>query len=154
MTTLTDKIKAADVMVREPLCVQRSTTIQELVRLFEENSISGAPVIDSQGRVVGVVSKTDLIRRCTEGSSEFAPALFFELMSDHGGADADLSRNEHICVEDFMTEYPVTVKPGTFASAVARRMYEGRIHRVVVIDEERFPVGIITSLDLLGMYPG
>jgi CBS domain-containing protein len=135
------------------VCVERSTTIRQLARVFEENQISGAPVVDKEGRVVGVVSKTDLIRRCAEGTIDVPPAYLFELLGEQAGDDEQVIPEPLICVEDFMTEDPVTVVPKTPAGEVARLMVEGRFHRVVVVDDDRFPIGIITSLDLLGTYP-
>ncbi len=58
-----------------------------------------------------------------------------------------------VCVEDFMTEDPLMVSPEVPAAAVAKMMFEKRIHRVIVVDGERFPIGMITSLDLLGAFP-
>ncbi len=55
-------LTARDVMTLEPVCVGPATTIRELARLFEENEISGAPVVNRSGRLVGVVSTTDLVR--------------------------------------------------------------------------------------------
>jgi CBS domain-containing protein len=55
-------------------------------------------------------------------------------------------------VEDIMTEDPLMVSPDVSATLVARQMFEQRVHRVVVVDEEKRPIGIITSLDLLGSY--
>jgi CBS domain-containing protein len=59
-----------------------------------------------------------------------------------------------VCVQDFMTEDPITVAPNTAVERVAQIMYQKRIHRVVVVDEENFPLGILTTLDLLGAFPG
>jgi len=153
MTALTTELQAKDVMVPEPVCVEPSTTIRQLARVFQEHDISGAPVVDAQGHVVGIVSKTDLIRRCWEGTLDFPPAYLFEVVSEQGGADADVLPEPTVCVQDFMTEDPATVAPDTPAGEVARLMSEGRFHRVVVVDRERFPVGMITSLDLLGVFP-
>lgn len=155
MAVVRSEIKARDVMTADPICVAPSTTIRELARVFEENEISGAPVVDQQGRVIGIVSKTDLIRRCIEGTVDIPPAYLFEVLSEQGNEEgvAEVIPEPLICVEDFMTEDPLMVSPDVSAATVARQMYEHRIHRVVVADEERFPLGIITSLDLLRVFP-
>jgi CBS domain-containing protein len=153
MPALRNELKARNVMVPEPVCVEPSTTMRQLARVFEENEISGAPVVDKEGRVIGVVSKTDLIRRCSEGTENAPPAYLFEVLRDQSGEDEEVIPEALICVEDFMTEDPVTVSPETAAGEVARLMFERRIHRVVVVDDGRFPIGIITSLDLLGAFP-
>ncbi len=157
MTTAKTDLRARDVMTAEPVTVEPSTSIRQLARIFEENEISGAPVVDQDGRVIGVVSKTDLIRRCSEGTSEQAPGYLFEAISEQGEEDDETGEvlpEPLICVEDFMTDSPVTVTPQTPVARIARMMFDGHIHRVVVVDEDRVPVGIITSLDLLGVFSG
>lgn len=154
MTALKTDLKAKDIMSAEPECVEASTTVRELARLFEEYEISGAPVVDAQDRVIGVVSKTDLIRRCSEGTNDIPPAYLFEILSDQGGNEnvSEVIPEPLVCVGDFMTEDPVTVTQNTPVDFIARLMHEKHIHRVIVVDEERFPLGIITSLDLLGVF--
>lgn len=147
-------LRARDVMTPEPVCVEPTTTILELARTFEENEISGAPVVDRQGRLVGVVSKTDLIRCCMEGNGQRPPAYMFESLNEQGTDEfeEDLPPEVPVCVEDFMSTEPETVRPETPLVAVGRLVVGARIHRVIVVDEETFPVGIITTLDLLGRF--
>ena len=144
---------AKEIMTPEPVCAKPSMTIRELARLFEEHEISGCPVVDAEGRVIGVVSKTDLIRRCTQGAPDRPPGYLFELIGKSEGMTSELVPEPLICVQDFMSEGTVTVSPETPASKIASIMFRSRVHRVVVVDEKRFPVGIITSLDLLGVFP-
>lgn len=129
-------------------------TVRQLARIFEENDISSAPVIDNEGHVIGIASKSDLIRRCAQGTADIAPRQLFEIIferhreqHDH---DEELMLEPPVCVEDVMTHDPVSVTPNTPVDDVARLMADKRIHRVVVVDDDRFLVGIITSLDLLG----
>jgi CBS domain-containing protein len=123
-----------------------------LARLFEENEISGCPVVSGEGRVIGVVSKTDLLRRCSEGTPDQPPGFLLEVISD--GEDEELIPEPLICVDDFMTEGAATVSPSTPVGRVAALMVERRIHRAIVVDSENFPLGVITTLDLLGAFPG
>lgn len=154
MAVLKAELKASDVMTREPVCVEPSTCIRSLARAFEDNEISGAPVIDADGRVVGVVSKTDLIRRCSEGSADVPPAYLFEVLCEQESVDdaTDLPPETLFCVEDFMSEDPLMVSPEMSAAAIARELHERRIHRVIVVDADRRPLGVVTSLDLLGHF--
>lgn len=147
--------KAADIMTPEPVCAEPSTRLRELARLFEEHEISGMPVVNQEGRVVGVVSKTDLIRRCVEGTAEIPPAYLFEILCEQGEDEpGGVMPEPLVCVQDIMTEDPLTVARDVSVGTIARLMYENRIHRVIVVDKENFPVGIITSMDLLGAFPG
>lgn len=151
---------AEDIMTPDPVCAEPATTIRQLARLFEENDISGCPVVNQEGKVVGVVSKTDLIRRCSEGTRDIPPAYLFEIVCEQGGEDgaeddgADPPIPEPlVCVQDFMTESAVTVRPQTPVHEVAALMAERHIHRVIVVDEEQFPLGVITALDVLKVFP-
>lgn len=143
-----------EIMSKEPVCADGSMTIRQLARLLEENEISGAPVVGPDGRVIGVVSKSDLIRRATEAVGE--PTYYFESLDDDVEEDdvrPGLETPASILVEDIMTPEAITAGPGERISDVARRMAEARVHRIIVIDRERFPLGIVTSLDILRIYP-
>jgi CBS domain-containing protein len=141
---------AQHIMSKEPVCAEPSMTIRQLARLLEENEISGCPVSDAEGRVIGVVSRTDLVRCCTEGTRDYSPGALFGVLSDESD---DVIPEPTVRVEDFMSEGAATVSPNTALERVAALMVERRIHRVVVVDRENFPLGIITSLDLLGAFP-
>ena len=145
-TATTQLVKS--IMTAKPLCVSMGTTVRELAELLIENEISGAPVIDMQERVVGVVSKTDLLDRCLHQSSDSSGSFMGTLA---GGLEIEVEFNadELGTVEEFMSVDPVTVAPDDSVAKVARRMAEERIHRVVVVDDERRVCGIVTSLDLL-----
>ena len=146
---------AQGIMTPEPVCAEPSTTIRQLARLFEENEISGCPVVNQEGKVIGIVSKTDLIRRCSEGTANIPPAYLFEVVCEQG-EDADDTGpipEPLICVQDFMTESAVTVRPSATVYEVAALMVDKHIHRVVVVDEEDFPLGMITTLDVLKVFP-
>ncbi len=156
MSIVKTELRARDVMTPDPVCVSPSTTIRELARIFEENEVSGAPVVDKEGKVIGVVSKTDLIRRCAQGTDDIPPAYLFEVLNEQETDEDETSEvmpEPLVCVEDFMTEDPLMVAPDVSAGKVARMMHESRVHRVIVADEEQFPIGIITSLDLLAEFP-
>lgn len=147
------RLRACDVMTAEPVCVRPSMRIRELARTFEDNEISGAPVVDHRGRVIGIVSKTDLIRRCMEGTADIPPAYLFEVLSEETDEEdeetLEVVPEPMVCVEDFMTEDPVTVTPDQPVKAIAKVMSAKHIHRVIVVDEGDYPLGIITSMDLL-----
>lgn len=155
MTTTKSGLLAQDIMSRNPIAVSPAASMRELARVFEEKKISGAPVVDAAGCIVGVVSTTDLIRRTVQGDGKdnLPPAYLYEIIREHAGQKPWENIPESlVCVSDIMTADPVTVSPMTKAVTVAQRMFERRIHRVVVVDDASRPIGIITSLDLLGVF--
>ncbi len=144
---------ARDIMTPEPISVSTGTTVRELARILIENQISGVPVVDPQDRVVGVVSKTDLLQRCLDGPVDDADESFFVALAEGTDDRSSFELQELGTVEDFMSAGPVTVLPTDSVNEVARRMVEDRIHRVIVTDEEQHLLGIVTSLDLLMVFP-
>ncbi len=141
---------ARDIMSPEPVCVEEGMSIREVARIFEENEISGAPVVDGGGKLVGVVSRSDLIRRYTDGDTEIDASTLIELFGSNGDADDEGPMPERfMSVEEFMTAETITASPTTALHEVAARMVGARVHRVIIVDKEQIPVGIVTSLDLV-----
>jgi CBS domain-containing protein len=146
------RAKVKDVMNPDIMTVGDDMTTDELVRFLNEREISGAPVVDGQGHLVGVVSMTDIGRNLAE-PSDFSspPSEFYRDTADEVTLE-DLGQrfvDEHtVTVRQVMT--PVVHQVPLTASVVdaARIMIENHIHRLVVT-EKRQPVGIVTSMDLL-----
>lgn len=152
-TAVVKRVLVRDVMTSEPVCFERGATIRHIAGTFEEFEISGAPVVETGGRVIGIVTKSDLIRRCTEGMADQPPGYLFELLSEEAGEDVELVPEALIVVEDFMSTDLVTARGDEAVSIVARRLADARVHRAIVVDDEMMPVGIVTSLDILDAFP-
>jgi CBS domain-containing protein len=152
----TISMPADELMTRDPVCVSPEMPLAELARTFRDHEISGAPVIDSAGKVVGVVSMTDILRRCAEGTGQLPPAYLFETLAEQGEDEetSEVLPETDITVADIMTEDPITVSPATPLKVVAEMMAAQRVHRIIVVDPDNEPVGIITSLDLIGLCAG
>lgn len=141
--------RVKDVMNPDIMTVADDMTTDELARYLTEREISGAPVVDSQGCVIGVVSMTDIGRHLAE-PSEFASSRrseFYDL-----GGDATLEERfleeSAVAVRDVMTPVVQHVPANAAIAEAARIMVEQHIHRLVVTQGKE-PVGIITSMDLL-----
>jgi CBS domain-containing protein len=151
-------ITAADVMNPNVLVVQEDMTVEELARFLVESEISGAPVVDPTGRLVGVVSVTDLARSVAEGTDltpDRSNPDFF--VSEWGGT---LRRDEveelrfggetEMRARDIMTPAIYSVDAETPIPEVAETLINSHIHRLLVTSGEKV-VGIVTSSDLLGL---
>jgi predicted transcriptional regulator len=143
-----------DLMNPDIMTVTDEMTTEELARYLVEREISGAPVVDSQGHLIGVVSMTDIGRNLAEPS---------DLTSSRGSSfyrdDVDLTLEDlgqryveerPVTVRDVMTPTIHQVSVTASVAEVARIMVEQHIHRLVVTQGKE-PVGIITSMDLLKM---
>ncbi len=145
-------LTAGDIMTPEPVCAEPQMSIRALVELLEGAGVSGAPVVDQQGAVIGVVSKSDLLHACLERAEDYEPAYLYELIrgdeeEDVGPASSFPEPELH--VENFMTEDPLTVSPGAPLTELAALMLDSRVHRVIVVDAESLPLGVVTSLDIV-----
>src|SRR5688572_19306175 len=144
-----------DLMNPDVMTVADEMTTDELARYLIEREISGAPVVDSQGHLIGVVSMTDIGRNMAEPSDfESSRTLGFyrDVAPDLTLDDAAerYVQEEAVTVRDVMT--PVIHQVSTTASVreAARIMVDHHIHRLVVTQGKE-PVGIITSMDVLKM---
>ena len=131
-----------NLMTRNVICVRSDVTANELIMTLFENGISGAPVLDAEGRLVGMVSKTDLLRDSYET---------VELAEDnlrrhaHGGAE----NNSRSCVRDLMTTTVSSLpESATIAEAVALMALEG-VRKIPILDAKEQVVGIISASDVL-----
>ncbi len=149
----TTRRQVSDIMTRDPICVTADMTARELARVLEANEISGVPVVDTLDRLIGVVSKTDLLRRCVEGPIGSRPGTMFESLARGLADDVDLDPGRLGSVAEFMSPYPIVASPDEPIKAVARQMAEERVHRVIVVDDQRLVLGIVTSLDFLKAFP-
>jgi CBS domain-containing protein len=141
-----------DVMNPDIMTVSDDMTTDELARYLTEREISGAPVVNSQGHLVGVVSMTDIARYLAE-PSEFESSRrseFYRDISDDVTLDFEQGVLEEraVAVRDVMTPVVHHVSASAPVAEAARIMVEHHIHRLVVT-QAREPVGIITSMDVL-----
>lgn len=151
-------ITAADVMNPNVLMVQEDMTVEELASFLVENEISGAPVVDPTGRLVGVVSVTDLARSVARGTDLAAdqsnPDFFVrewgETLRRDEVEELRFGEENEMRVRDMMTPAIYSVDAETAIPEVAETLINSHIHRLLVTSGERV-VGIVTSSDLLGL---
>ncbi len=141
----------ADWMNRDLLTVTPNTPLSEAVKLLVDRHIGGLPVIDDAGKLVGVISESDLMWR--EQGLEQPPYMIFL-----GGViyfknpltyDRDLHKALGQTVGEVMTPHAISITANTSLPDAARIMHEKKIHRLPVVDENQHPIGIITEGDIV-----
>jgi CBS domain-containing protein len=142
-----------DVMNPDIMTVPDDMATDVLMRYLTEHEISGAPVVDGQGHLVGVVSMTDVARHMGESSdveSSRSPDFYRDVAPDLTLEDLGQRYVEEraATVRDVMTPVIQQVPVTASVAEAARLMVEHHIHRLVVT-QGRQPVGILTSMDLL-----
>ncbi len=149
-------LTARDIMNADVITVAEDMTVQELAALFTEKMISGTPVVDDAGKLVGVVSLSDIVRTGTQRSGitidPLKSAYYLQGWEDKVSEDEleDLRFEAHTdaLVRDIMTTAIFGVPETMPISEMADTMIRGRIHRLIVTRGERV-VGIVTTLDML-----
>jgi len=148
---------AHDVMQTQVLTVSPDDPLHAVQRLFYEEGIHGAPVVDDEGRVQGVITSTDILRAATQARDvePTEPAHYREdLDFSHGfwgRAPEDFKETlSDLVVSEFMTTGAVSVAPDTPIPQVAHTICENKIHRVLVVDGESL-CGIVSTLDLVAL---
>jgi CBS domain-containing protein len=145
-------ILARDVMQTQVVVVAPDDRLAAVMRLFSEEGIHGAPVVDDEDRVVGVISASDLLRAAADGEESERPGYgyFQEGIEEYPEGLEGLVAAEDRRVGDVMTEVVVWVEPDASIAEVARSLRENRVHRVLVLDGDSL-LGIISSFDLLAL---
>ncbi len=147
---------ARDIMTRNVITVPQSMDLRDLAKLLLEKGISGAPVTDDRGDLVGVVSQTDLIYYSLSRDDELTIRTDFyasaRMEGSHIPTGFQIEDTNTGTVEDVMTPVIYAVAEDTPIDRIALMMTREHIHRVIVRDGQQ-PVGVISALDLLRVLP-
>ncbi len=146
------KLKTArDVMNPKVITLSEDLAVHQAAAFLVDHEISGAPVTDDEGNLVGVVSLTDIAQVTSETAASLQPDFYlrgWEYHLDRDELNQIRIRDEGLKVSDIMTPTVFTIPEDTPISEIARTMVAGRIHRLFVTQDDEV-VGIIATLDLL-----
>lgn len=148
------KVPVSKVMTAPVRCATPEMSIEALTGMFLETGISAVPVVDGDGKAVGIVSKTDVLRAYYEGNDDYVmeppeanPTA--EQVSLDLGPGFHVDSLDHGSVADVMTHLVFDVgADASLSRAAALMAYEG-VHRVVVSAPDGRAIGIVSSLDIL-----
>ena len=141
-----DTIKAWEIMTPDVVCLNDELDLHECERLLVERGISGAPVVDQNGHLLGVLSKTDLVTHHLASGEE------------EGGGEDSLRLEEvagsHVFeyntprARALMSPLPCTATETCSLGELAALMIERGVHRVVILRQRKI-VGIVSTMDIL-----
>jgi len=140
-------MKAADVMTSHVISVAPDASVQECVRLMLEYRISGLPVIDATGSLVGIVTEGDFLRRVEAGTERKRPR-WLEFLAGPGRLADEYIHSHGRKVSEVMTSDPITVTEDTPVEQVVRLMEGRRVKRLPVVRGTTV-VGILSRANLL-----
>jgi CBS domain-containing protein len=140
-------MNAGDVMTRSVVTVSPDTTVPELVQILLGRNISGVPVVDAAGLVVGIVTEGDLVRRAELGT-ERKRGGWLAFFTATATMAQEYMRSHGTKVSDLMTPGVIAVAKDTPLVDVADLMEEKHIRRVPVVEDGRV-IGIVSRANLL-----
>jgi CBS domain-containing protein len=143
-------LSAKELMSTDVITVTGTTPVQELAKILSDNKISGAPVVDDQGRVIGVVTESDLIdqNKIVHIPTVVAILDSFLFLESPGKMEKELKKMTGILVEDIFADQVITVQQDTPLDEVATLMAEKKVHTLPVLDGEKL-VGVIGKSDII-----
>lgn len=125
-----------DHMITRVATVQPNMTLKQAATLMRDKVVSGLPVVDDDGRILGVISRSDLLRVISEGRAQ----------EDVVESLLDIEASPVI---ESMTKKVVTISPDATMLEAAQMMYPKRLNRLIVVDDDGQLQGIVTSTDVV-----
>ncbi len=140
-----------DIMATDVITVSTSDSVEQCAKLLQENNISGLPVLDEGGKVAGIVTEGDLIRRASRikapGYLEILGGLIY--LGSPGKFVEELQRAMSLEAGQLMSKDVISVKPEESVEEAATLMVEKGISRLPVIDDDDKLVGIVSRRDIM-----
>ena len=138
----------SDVMTTRVHVASPSTTFKMLVRLIEENRVSAIPIVDPQGKPIGIVSESDLLLKERRSELELEAGSPLHLWRRR----QERAKAEGVVAADLMTSPVVAVGADSTIAQAARVMQERNVRRLVVVDQRGNIAGIVSRSDLLQIF--
>ena len=140
-------MKAADIMVKDVFTVRPEASVREVASLMLERRISGVPVVDSERRVLGIISEGDLIRRPEIGTYK-SPTGWLTVFLSRDESARDFVKTHGLLAKEVMSRPAICVAPETPLADIVRLFDRHRVKRLPVVEHGRL-AGLVTRADLL-----
>jgi len=143
-------IKARDIMTTELITLTPDTDILKAANILLDNGINGAPVIDDNGQLLGVLCQSDLVfqQKKLPLPSVFTLLDIFIPLRSPKQFEKEVQKINALTVSDAMTTDPVTVQPDTDLETIAAFMVDNNFHTLPVVENNQL-VGVIGKEDVL-----
>ena len=140
-------LTAADLMTRDVVAIPERLSLRAAAHLLAQAQVTGAPVIDETGACVGVISGSDFVRWADDGAPRRRATVSTCVCADWQVVEVGSLPLDEVGL--YMTTDVVTAAPHTGIVELARMMLDAHIHRVIVVDARRRPVGVLSTTDVL-----
>ena len=141
---------AREIMTRNVVTVKKDQPISDLSKLFIENHFNGVPVLDDAGKVIGVVTQSNLIEQNKNLHIPTVIALFDAVLflEREKKFESDVKKLTGSKIEDIYHKNPITVSPDTELNEITTIMAEKDVHTLPVLENDKL-VGIIGKKDVI-----
>lgn len=140
-------MQAKDVMTAHVITVTDDSTVQDVASVMLNRGISAVPVVDAAGKLVGIVSEGDLMRRAEAGTGR-QRSWWLALIAEASILADEYVKEHSRKIADVMTRKVITATPHTPLAAIATLFEKNRIKRVPIVDDGKL-VGIVSRANLL-----
>lgn len=138
-----------EIMVREVKTISPEATLQEAAEMLTLQNISGAPVVDGAGKLIGILSESDLLNETKKRAALPRVAAFGLFMAPEESLRRIYHDGATLQVQTIMTRNVVTILPDAPLGEAVQLLLSKKVNRLPVVDEEGALVGIVTREDLL-----
>lgn len=141
----------AQVMTHNPIMVNPQTPLKQAIQILAEKQISGLPVVDDMGKLVGIISETDLMWQET-GITPPAYIMFLDsviYLQNPAAYERDLHKALGQTVGEVMSNNPITISPDQSLKAAAKIIQDHKVRRLPVVDDAGTVIGILTRGDII-----
>ncbi|MGB2693413.1 MAG: CBS domain-containing protein [Thermodesulfobacteriota bacterium] len=144
-------MKVSEIMTEPVLTITQDRSLEEVAHKMLDSKVGGLPVVDDEGKIVGMVTESDFSAKehAIPFSRNYAPQLFGEWMSKEG-VDKAYQAARSIQVKEIMSSPAITIAEDDTVAEAVRRMLEQKVHRLPVV-RDGVPIGIVSRHDLLKM---
>jgi len=141
-------MNAQDVMVSPVVTVGENATVQEVAKLLIDRRISAVPVVNAAGKIVGIVTESDLMRRAEIGTERHY-SWWLSMLADARTLASDYVKSHANSVKDIMTQAVKTAAPDTPLHEIAELFEKNHIKRVPVVNRKGELVGIVSRSNII-----
>jgi len=141
------ELLAKDIMTKKVITVSKDATVEKSIRIFLKNNISGAPVIDEDNKMVGIICEADIIVKMS--SLPFSMSFSFAFLDSYESYTKNTKEYLETRIEEIMSKKIKTVTEDMTLSKVVNIMINNNLNRIPVVDNHNKLSGIITRADIM-----
>lgn len=142
-------VKAAHIMASPVHVIDLEMDLITAATLLADEGISGAPVVDHDGRIVGVVSEKDFLRKMGAGRTLSFMQVIAQCLKNKGCVAVPM---KHQTIRDIVTMPAITALPDIALADISALLMEKNINRLPIVDGTQRPIGIVTRSDLVNSF--